>query len=71
LVEALLDLCAKLPRGDALVRAHGPADLFSNDEHAQVQVVPSLADVIGHGVDLAQHEKKLVTNHIVLIRRRE
>jgi hypothetical protein len=71
LIEALLDLCAKLPRGVALVCAHGPADLFSDDEHAEVQVVPSLADVIGHGVDLAQHEKKLATNQIVLIRSRE
>lgn len=71
MIEALLDLCAKLPRGDALVCAHGPADLFSDDEYAKIQVVSSLADVIGHGVDLAQHEKKLVTNHIVLIRRRE
>lgn len=71
MIEALLDLCAKLPRGDALVRAHGPADLFCDDEYAKVQVVPPLADVIGHGVDLTQHEKKLVTNHIVLIRSRE
>jgi len=53
LVEALLDLCAKLSGGDALVGGDSPSDLLGYDDDRDIQVISALTDVICNRVNLA------------------
>ena len=66
-VEATLDVGAKLPHGHALIRTYLATDLVGDNQYRDVEIVATLANTVRNLVYLANLAQKLVPQTVILL----